>query len=74
MLAVLPKYPCLPDKETIINELITAIWEHPCPAYARLRRKIATRAKELSRGYIFVPVDRTPMDKDTTERTYRWYP
>lgn len=39
ILTDLPKYTCLPDKENIINTVIEQIWEHPCPAYARLRKK-----------------------------------
>ena len=33
----LPLRTCMPDKNNIINEVIREIWEHPCPAYIRLR-------------------------------------
>jgi len=74
MLTYLPKYERMPDKETIINEIITAIWEHPCPAYAKLREKIKPKAKELLKGQISIPLDTYPTPVDTTGRTYRWYP
>ena len=74
MLTYLPKYERMPDKETIINEIITAIWEHPCPAYAKLREKIKPKAEELLKGQISIPLDTYPTPVDTTGRTYRWYP
>ena len=73
MLTYLPKYTCLPDKETIINEVITAIWEHPCPAYARLREKIRPKAEELSKWRLSFQVDRHEEPIDTTKENYRWY-
>jgi hypothetical protein len=74
MLFYLPKYTCLPDKETIINQVIIAIWEHPCPAYAGLRDKIKPKAEELSKWQISIPVDRHEEPIDTTKENYRWYP
>lgn len=74
MLTYLPKYERMPDKETIINEVVTAIWEHPCPAYAKLRERIKPKAEELAKWQISIPMDTSAMRVDTTERTYRWYP
>ncbi|NTS43986.1 hypothetical protein HRG84_24115 [Flavisolibacter sp. BT320] len=74
MLTYLPKYTCMPDKESIINEIITAIWEHPCPAYTKLRQKIKPKAEELLKGQITIPIDRHEEPIDTTEENYRWYP
>jgi hypothetical protein len=74
MLIYLAKYTCFPDKETIVNEIITSIWEHPCPAYVKLREKIKPKAEELLKGQISIPLDTYPMTIDTIERTYRWYP
>lgn len=74
MLTYLPKNERMPDKETIINEIITAIWEHPCPAYAQLREKIKPKAEELLKGQISIPLDTYPTPVDTAGRTYRWYP
>jgi hypothetical protein len=66
---------CMPDKENIINEIITAIWEHPCPAYAKLREKIRPKAEELSKWWrVSLPLDTTAMPVDTTEKLFRWYP
>jgi hypothetical protein len=73
MLTYLPKYTCFPDKETIINELATAIWEHPCPAYSRLREKIKPKAQEILKRQISIPMDTYPIPVDTTKRIFRWY-
>jgi hypothetical protein len=74
MLTYLPKHERMPDKETIINEVVTAIWEHPCPAYAKLREKIKPKAEALAKWQISIRMDTSAMPVDTTERTYRWYP
>jgi hypothetical protein len=74
MLTQLSKHTFLPDKETIINEVITAIWEHPCPAYVKLREKIKQKAEELSKWQITIPVDASGIPMHTTERVIRWYP
>jgi hypothetical protein len=73
MLTYLPKYTCLPDKENIINAVIEQIWEHPCPAYARLREKVKHKAEEILKGHITIPLDPIDIPIDTTKRTYRWY-
>jgi hypothetical protein len=73
MLIYLPKYTCMPDKENIINEVIEEIWEHPCPAYARLREKIKHKAENILKGRISIPVDPIGIPVDTTKRTYHWY-
>lgn len=73
MLTYLPKYTCMPDKENIINEIIEEIWEHPCPAYARLREKVKHKAEEILKGHIRIPLDPIDIPIDTTKRTYHWY-
>lgn len=73
MLTYLPKYTCMPDKENIINEVVEQIWEHPCPAYARLREKVKHKAKEISKGRISISVDRIDVPVDTTKRRFYWY-
>ena len=73
MLTYLPKYTCLPDKENIINEVIEQIWEHPCPAYVRLREKIRYKAEEIVKGHISIPIDPIDIPADTTKRKYYWY-
>lgn len=69
MLTNLPKYTCMPDQENIINAVIEQIWEHPCPAYARLREKVKQKAEETLKGRISISLD--PID--TRKRTYHWY-
>lgn len=73
MLTYLPKYTCLPDKENIINAVIEQIWEHPCPAYARLREKVKHKAEEILKRRISIPLDPIDIPVDTTKRTYHWY-
>lgn len=73
MLKYLPTRTCLPDKARIIDDLISRIWEHPCPAYARLREKVRVRAEELLRGIITIPIDSSFVPTDTAKRQYRWY-
>lgn len=74
MLTYLPKHKSLPDKETIINEVVTAIWENPCPAYEKLRVKIKSRAEEIAKWQISVPIDMSERHIDTTTKKIRWYP
>ena len=62
----------MPDKEHIISQIILAIWEHPCPAYAGLRKRIQTKAEKLMKWYIAIPADELPVVRDTTERTFGW--
>lgn len=74
MLTYLPKHTCMPDKKNIIDEVITAIWEHPCPAYRALRKKIKHRAEEIAKGQISISLDQHEEPVDTTKENYRWYP
>ena len=75
MLHRLPLQTCMPDKDYILDNLITAIWEQPCPAYAKLREKIKPKAEELLKGQISIPMDSSYQTQvDTTERKFRWYP
>lgn len=72
MLTNLPKYTCMPDKEHIITAIIEEVWEHPCPAYVNLRKRIRHKAERIfkNRGsIIFDPIDTSV---DTTMRKYRW--
>lgn len=73
MLANLPKFTCMPDKESIIDTIVEQIWEHPCPAYAQLREKIKSKAEELfkHRGNIYVDPIEVPFD--STNRKHYWY-
>lgn len=73
MLTYLPKYTCMPDKENIINTVIEQIWEHPCPAYSRLREKVKHKAEEILKGRISIPVDPIDTPLDTSKKIYNWY-
>jgi len=74
MLHILPLRTCMPDKENIIREVIKAIWEHPCPAYARLRKRIKPKAEEIMKSYITIPLDSSyQVPIDTAEKKIRWY-
>lgn len=73
MLHILPIKTCMPDKEDILNEVIKAIWEHPCPAYAKLRERLKPKAEEILKGYISIPLDPSQIPVDTTVRKIRWY-
>jgi len=72
ILTHLPQYTCMPDKENIINEVIEEIWEHPCPAYARLREEIKHKAEEIVKGRISIPLDPIDIPVDTIKRKYYW--
>lgn len=69
ILTYLPKHTCMPDKENIINTVIEQIWEHPCPAYAQLRKKVKQRAEEILKRRLSIAIDQI----DTTERKFSWY-
>lgn len=73
MLNYLPKYTCMPDKQNIINTVIEQIWEHPCPAYARIREKVKHKAEEILKGRISIPLDPIDIPVDTTKRKYHWF-
>lgn len=74
MLNRLPLQTCMPDKRNITDEVITAIWEHPCPAYGSLREKIKARAEELAKWQITIPYDSSYQNRaDTIKKRIRWY-
>jgi hypothetical protein len=73
LLTNLPKQTCMPDKENILKEVIIAIWENPCPAYAVLRKKIKPRAEEILSWRIEIPIDSSSLPVDYTNRTIHWY-
>lgn len=47
MLQRLTEYTCMPGRKSIIDAVVLAIWEHPCPAYLELRKKIRPRAEQI---------------------------
>jgi hypothetical protein len=68
----LPLQTCMPDGKNIMEEVIMAIWEHPCPAYGRLREKIKTRVQEILKRNISLDVPVYPASVDTTKENFRW--
>lgn len=73
MLNIIPQRTCLPDKNTILNNLVMQIWENPCPAYAVLRKKIRKKAEEILSWRIEIPWDPIEMPEDTTKRKIGWW-
>lgn len=73
MLTYLPMYKCMPDEESIINEIIERIWEHPCPAYAQLREKVKHKAEEIFKKHMSISFGPIDVPVDTTKRKYSWY-
>lgn len=67
----LPLQTSMPDKEYIFNNIITEIWEHPCPAYVKLREKIKPKAEEILKGKISLPLD-SSHQLDNTATKIRW--
>jgi hypothetical protein len=73
MLNRIPLESCLPNKSYIIDEIIRAIWDHPCAAYESLRKKVEPRAKEMHKWEITFPGDSLTTESiDTLKRTIRW--
>jgi hypothetical protein len=70
----LPAFECVADKGRIEDEVIEAIWESPCPAYAGLRERIKTKAQAILKRRISIDVDRHEEPIDTTIESIRWYP
>lgn len=73
MLTYLPMQTCMPDKESIMNEVIEQVWKHPCPAYSQLREKIKTRAQKMLARQVIIHMDPSPTQPDTTKRNLRWW-
>jgi hypothetical protein len=54
-----------------------AIWEHPCPAYKKLREKIKPTAEAYLKTEISIPMDSIyeapiKVQVDTAKETIRW--
>jgi hypothetical protein len=72
MLSRLPLQTCMPDKESIESEVVMQIWQHPCPAYTTLRKKIKIKAEEILKGEIRLPIERHDEPIDTNKENIRW--
>jgi hypothetical protein len=73
MLTYLPQLTCMPDKESIIREVIEQVWKHPCPAYIPLREKIRPRVQKILARQVTIHMDTYPVQLDTTKRKFRWW-
>jgi hypothetical protein len=71
MLIDLAKFSCMPDSKAITNRIVMAIWEHPCPAYAKLREKVKPQAEKL-KEWTRRPID-WPERPSTTKKNVRWF-
>jgi hypothetical protein len=69
MLNRLPLQACMPDRKNIIDEVVLAIWNHPCSVYAKLREKIQPKAEEILKWQITINME--PFI-DTTKEIIRW--
>jgi hypothetical protein len=67
ILQQLPHLQCRPNSGNYEQMLIQSIWEHPCPAYSRLREKIKSKAETYSRQTFKMEIGDTVPDK------IRWY-
>lgn len=64
---------CMPDKDYILDNIVTAIWEHPCPAYETLRQKIKPKALKILKSKVKLPIDSSyQVQLDTVARKIRW--
>jgi hypothetical protein len=72
MLVNLSKYICMPDRKGIIDHIINAIWEHPCPAYQKLRIKYKREDEPDSEELRVAPVTPEVIPGDTTREKYGW--
>jgi hypothetical protein len=66
ILQTLPRLKCRVNAKNYEQTLVKYIWEHPCPAYSRLREKIKTKIKKYDWQSFRFKVDTIP-DK------IRWY-
>lgn len=61
---------CPGDTNSLKYSLIYAIWENPCVAYAKLRKKVEARVKEYEKNKLELPIDNTL--SDTSAEEIRW--
>lgn len=79
MLFRLPRVKDMPGRERITGEVMDAIWQHPCPAYAGLREKISAKMEakdaEAKRNGL-TPFETVPFkhQADTSKEEIRWFP
>ena len=76
-----PIMPCRCDTADIRDQIITAIWNNPCPAYTGLRNEVRDYVikKERSQSERERTADLLPaygpvidLNKDSSEETVRW--
>jgi hypothetical protein len=64
---------CMPDKESIIDNIVMEIWEHPCPAYEKLRNRIKDKAEQMLKDQISISVEPFDIPVDSTEENIWWF-
>lgn len=72
---ILYRLPYYHDRDTYgaAQDVNDAIWSHPCPAYASLRKKLKKKQTAYLKSIVTIPVDERPEIKvDTTKENYYW--
>jgi len=71
-----PFVPCSTDTGYLKIQLARAIWNNPCPAYAKLRKQVESRIAQLDDPKHVIPLpNEKPFEspKDTTNEPVRWH-
>jgi len=76
LLAILnrrPITPCDIDPWYLKHQLVNAIWDNQCAAYAPMMKQVKSLREEYKKGEISLPYDNPPYVRDTTEaEPVRW--
>jgi hypothetical protein len=62
---------CPADTNYLKQELMYAIWNNPCPAYAKLRKQVEPRIKEYEK-IEGLTVEGVPVQPDSSDEQIRW--
>jgi hypothetical protein len=54
------------------KELMVAIWENPCPEYAKMNRYIKDSIEIMKKNWIELPAEPAPLPADINERKIYW--
>jgi hypothetical protein len=68
----LPGQTSMPDKDNIFDDVIVEIWQHPCPAYLELRKRIKNKALKILKSELTFDLNPSQMPVDTTKKVFRW--
>lgn len=72
MLQLLPTSTRLPNARQVQKDLIMAIWDHPCPAYAQLREKLKPSMKANKAEIVQIEVDGAYIPADAVAGPIKW--